>query len=391
MSEISSRVTSRRRILTIGAGAAMTGVIWTGARAQNANRPIRLGAILNLSGGGASYGIGARQGIEMSVREINAAGGIRGRRIELDIVDDGSDPAQSVTAMYRLANDNVDCIVGGMGSANVLANMEVAERAGIPYIVIGASNPKITTNRNKWTFRVVQSDTLQAQQLAQLAIDKLKFKRVAIINDSNDYGVGNRDAFVAEFARLGQKAVDIESYLTNDKDFNPQLARISSFNPDALAIFGTLPAAPAIMDQARDLGIKARFISGGGLASENLMALAPESSQGTIASVYFSEAIDPEAAAWARRFEQEFKRAAQTPRPSLASWSYRAIHFILAPSLEKAGTDKDKLRDAIANWRGKVFGLPGAEQYFDKTGHLVQLVVWVEVKGKEFVLLPGAN
>jgi len=391
MSDFSSRLYSRRHVLKFGAGAAISGALWTPVQAQDSGRPVKLGAILNLSGGGASYGIGARQGIEMAVKEINAAGGIHGRKIETDIVDDASDPAQSVTAMHRLVNNEVDCIVGGMGSANVLANMEVVERAGIPYIVIGASNPKITTDRNKWTFRVVQSDTLQAQQLAQLAAEKLKFERVAIINDSNDYGVGNRDAFVAEFERLGQKSVDIESYLTNDKDFNPQLARIRSFDPDALAIFGTLPAAPMIMDQARDLGITARFISGGGLASENLMALAPQSSQGTIASIYFSEAIDPNATAWARRFEQEYKGAAQTPRPSLGAWGYRAIHFILGPSLLKAGTDKEKLREAIANWRGKLFGLPGTEEYFDKTGHLVQSVVWVEVKGNEFVLLAGAN
>ena len=126
--------------------------------------------------------------------------------------------------MQRLVSDGVDLIVGGWGSSQVLANMEVAERAGIPYIVVGATNPKITTDKNKWTYRVIFTDSVQAEQIADAAVEALKMKRIAVIHDANDYGVGNRDIFVASLKKLGIEPVDVMSYQSADKDFTAQLS-----------------------------------------------------------------------------------------------------------------------------------------------------------------------
>lgn len=367
--------------------AAVAAAVLAGATAAHA-QDIRMGVIAGMSGPGTSYGIGIRQGAEMAVREINAAGGIKGRKIALVVVDDASNPAQSVTAMQRLANEGVDLIVGGWGSSQVLANMEVAERAGIPYIVVGATNPKITTEKNKWTFRVIFTDSVQAEQIADAAVNRLGMKRIAVIHDANDYGVGNRDIFVASLKKLGIDPVAVASYQSADKDFTAQLSRIREANPDGLAVFGTIPAAPAIMNQARDLGIKARFIGTGGLANENLMTLAPKASEGTVLTTYFHEDVDPEAKAWAQRYVQEFSGGSQPARPVLAAWEYRAIRFIAAPCLASAGTDKDKLRQCIGAWKGRMFSVPG-EAHFDRTGQLIQPSVLVEVGGGAFQAFKG--
>ena len=239
-------------------------VVCHAAQAQD----IKVGVIAGMSGGGASYGASLRQGIEMAMKEINDAGGIKGRKLVFDVADDASDPAQSVLAMQRLVNDQVSIVVGGWGSSQVLANMEVAERAGMPYIVVGASNPRITTSRNKWTFRILSDDNDHAKRLADLATGLLHMKQIAVISDSNDYGVGLRDVFVARLKQLGVTPVDVESYQTNDKDFTAQLTHIAGSKPDGIAVMGTLPAAPAIMNQARDLGIDGRFIGAGGLSNE---------------------------------------------------------------------------------------------------------------------------
>ena len=361
---------------------------WMAMAAPAVAQDIKLGVVAGMSGPGTSYGIGIKQGAEMAVKEINAAGGIKGRKISLIVVDDASNPAQSVTAVQRLANEPVDLIVGGWGSSQVLANMDVAERAGLPYIVVGATAPKITTDKNKWTFRVIFTDSVQAEQIADAAVKRLGMKRIAVIHDANDYGVGNRDVFLASLKKIGIEPVAVVSYQSADKDFTAQLSRIREANPDGVAIFGTIPAAPAIMNQARDLGIKARFIGTGGLANENLMTLAPKASEGTVLTTYFHEDVDADAKAWADRYVKEFSGSSQPPRPVLAAWEYRAIKYIAAPCLASAGTNKDKLRQCIASWKGQLFAVPG-EAYFDKTGQLIQQSVLVEVGKGAFQAFKG--
>src|ERR1700679_1504480 len=273
------------------------------ARAQD----IKIGLIAGMSGGGASYGASMRKGFEMAMKEINDTGGIKGRKLVIDVADDASDPAQSVLAMQRLVNDQVDIVVGGWGSSQVLANMEVAERAGMPYIVVGAANSRITTARNKWTFRILTNDIGHETRLADIAVNLLHMKRIAVINDSNDYGAGARDIFVAHLKELGESPVDVESYQTNDKDFTAQLTHIAAANPDGIALLGTLPGAPGIMKQARDLGIEARFMGAAGLSNEAIMTLAPEASQPTIATAYFHDSLDAEAKDWSERYMAMFK------------------------------------------------------------------------------------
>ncbi len=348
--------------------------------------PIKLGVIAPLSGGGTSYGIGIKQGAEMAVDEINQAGGIKGRQIKLTVVDDASDPAQSVTAMQRLVEqEKVDVIVGGWGSSQVLAHQGTVEKAGVPYIIVGATNPKITREGNKWSFRVIQTDAIQAVEIANAAVNKLNLKKIAVIFDSNDYGTGNKDVFVKRLQELGMQPVAQESYKTNDKDFTAQLSKIKEANPDGLAVFGTIPAAPSIMTQARNLGITARFLGTGGLANEQLMGLGGKAVEGTVLTTYYHEDTDKDAGDWGKRYSEKYASSTTPPRPVLAAWEYRTIKQILVPVLNEAGTDKEKIRTALESFKGNVFGVADPVS-FDKTHQLIQRSVLVEVKGSKFAL-----
>jgi branched-chain amino acid transport system substrate-binding protein len=370
--------------------AAAIGGLAGHAQAQG-TPDIRLGMVAGLSGPGASYGASILQGLEMAAKEINDAGGIGGRKISIDSADDASDPAQSVIAMQRLVNDKVDLVIGGWGSSQVLANMAVAERAGLPYIVVGASNPRITTDKNQWTFRTLTNDNGHADRLARVALDVLNFKKIAVMYDTNDYGVGLRDIFIADLAKAGMKPVQVESYQTNDKDFTAQLTHIAAAAPEALMVFGTLPAAAAIMNQARDLGIEARFMGAAGVSNEAVIKLAPQASQHMIATAYFYPTIDAEAKAWTQRLETAYAHANQTPRPSQSAPAYLALKLIAAPCLAKVGTDKAQVRECFRTWRGRYFGLPPADEHFDETNQLVAPLIVEEVVGQQFELLPGAN
>jgi len=366
-----------------------SGILLNSGRAP-AKDPILLGVIAGTTGLGSSYGRGIVQGAEMAVRDTNAEGGIHGHALKLLVVDDASNPARSVIAMRRLVGANVALVVGGWGSSQVFAHMDITENAGIPYIVVGATHPGITADENRWTFRVIQTDSVMASQLATLITDTLQLKRIAVLNDSNDYGVGNRDVFIAELAQAGMKPVEVAAYQTSDSDFGVQLRRIAAAKPDSIVIFGTVPAAPKIMNQARALGITARFFGTGGLANEALISLAPKASEGTLLMTHFHPDVDAEASAWAARFSKEFASQTEPPHPILAAWEYRAIRGVAVPCLRSAGPDSRNLRECIARWKGSLFGLSKAA-YFNPMGQLVQPPLVVEIQGGAYKLLREAH
>jgi branched-chain amino acid transport system substrate-binding protein len=353
---------------------------------ETSEEPIKIGVIAGLSGAGTSYGLGIQQGAEMAVEEINAEGGINGQMLELVIVDDASDPSQTVTAMQRLIDqEKVDVLVGGWGSSQVLAHQGTVEASGVPYVIVGATNPAITSVDNTWSYRVIKSDALQAREIADIAVNKLACEVIAIMFDSNDYGTGNHDVFVEGLSEIGVEPAVEQTYQTNDKDFTAQLTNIREANPDCMAIFGTIPGAPAIMEQARVLGITARFIGTGGLANEQLMSLAGDAAEGTIITTYFHEDTDAEAGAWAEAYIEKYSGGDAPPRPVLAAWEYRVIKYIIASILRDVGTDKDAVRQALEDWEGTIPGLEG-KVYFDETGQLAQVSVLVEVRDGVFKL-----
>lgn len=380
-----------KRSMTFMLSIVLCGLLLTGcgggSQAPAANKgDIKLGVIAPLSGAGTSYGIGIKQGAEMAVDEINAAGGINGRKIKMITVDDATNPAESVTAIKRLIeHENVDVIVGGWGSSQVLAGQPVVEKAGVPYIIVGATNPKLTTEKNHWTFAVIKSDAIQAEEIANSAVKKLNFKKIAIIYDTNDYGTGNKDVFVASLKGMGVTPVTIESFKSDDKDFAAQLSKIKQFEPDAVAVFGTIPAAPAIMIQARNLGINAQFIGTGGLANEQLIALGGKAAEGTILTTYFHEDTNATSQEWSKKIMAKFAGANPAANPILSAWEYRSIKQILAPAIAKAGTDKEALRAAIKGFKGVVIGFD-EEVYFNGKNQLVQPTVLIQVKDGKFKL-----
>lgn len=319
----------------------------------------------------------------MAVRDLNAGGGIAGRRVKLVSVDDATNPARSAIMMRRLAIANVDIVIGGWGSSQVFAHKEIAEQSGLPYIIVGATHPQIVKSENKWTFRVIHSDRDMARILAEVAVQRLGLRRIAIISARDAYGLGSRDAFVSSLASLGLRLTAAADYGGGEMNFTAQIDLIRAGKPDGLAIFGTLPTAAAVMNEARAMGVTAQFLGTGGLANSSLMVQAPEAAEGTILTGLFDEFIDPEAAAWARRYRKEFAGIDPDPQPALAAWEYRAIRYIAAPCLAGAGQDRAKLRNCIAGWRGPMFGVPGAVG-FDKTGQLVQPPVILEVRSGIF-------
>ena len=382
----STRTARPQRGWRIVAALAALVIAWLPGRvfAHGNQADIIIGVIAGLTGPGATYGAGILRGAEMAVRDVNAAGGVNGRKLRLMVVDDGSNPARSAIVMRRLIAASPALIAGGWGSAQVLAHLDFAEQAAIPYIVVGATHSNITSPRNNWIFRVTQTDRIMAQTLARVATTELGLKRIAVMYDSNAYGTGARDHFLAALEGGAGKPVAIETYQASSQDFRPQLQRIKLAAADAIAILGTVPAAPAIMNQARELGISGRFIGLNGLASDALIAAAPAASEGTVLTAGYSKDLSRAEQSWQDDYDIEYK-GRPASNLALAALEYRTLREIAIPCLRTTGGNGPALRNCIAAWRGKLFG-GDAEAAFDKSGQLLRPTLTLEVRAGAFTL-----
>ncbi len=351
-----------------------------------AAEPIKVGSLMALTGPGAAFGTNMLQGLQMAVDEINAKGGLLGRKVDIISIDDAAQPAQSVSAITRLIHqDKVDIIIGGWGSATVLANFKVAEKAGVPYLECGASNPRVTRgNNNQWTFAVLQNDEKQCIVVSKLALEK-GYKRFAILHDRNDFGKGGRDEFSKGLKQFGNlEPVVVESYQMGDKDFNAQLIKIREAKPDALGLFGTLVEASAIAIQMKKLGMNLPIFSMAGIANVNYIKLGGEAVEGTILASHFNRHLSPETEAWAKRYEEKFKQSSAMADPTSAWMSYSAGANCFPAAVKRAGSmEKTKVRDALRQVKWREYG-QDIDNYFDKEHAIVKETIVVQVKGGDF-------
>jgi branched-chain amino acid transport system substrate-binding protein len=353
----------------------------------HAKEPVKVGWLGALTGPGAPFGMNMLQGVKMGVEEVNARGGVLGRKLEIVSIDDAADPAQSVSAMTKLVyQDKVDVVCGGWGSATILANMRVCEKAGVPYIAIGGSNPKITSKDNKWTFRPLQNDAKQGLEIADIAVKQLGYKRFGIIHDRNDYGTGAKDVFVQGLSKHNLIPVAVESYQMGDKDFTSQLIKIREAKPDVLAVLGTVIEGAAIAIQRTQLGMgNLRIVGVAGLANMHYIKLAGKATEGTVCLTYFNRRLSPESETWARNYEEKYKDSSAVPTPDVAWMGYSSIVNILEPALKMAGsTNKTKIRDALRKVKWRDLG-QNINNYFDETGQAIRESIIIEVKNGDFV------
>lgn len=342
---------------------------------------IVIGVIGGLTGAGSSYGQGIVQGAQMAIEEINASGGIKNQKLTLQIVDDTSEPARSAIVMRRLISSSPSVIVGGWGSSQVLAHMGFAEQSAIPYIVVGATNPRIITATDNWIFRVIPSDEIIVSTLANYLVKKGK-KKIAVIHDRNAYGSASKDIFYTALKRHNLEPAVTQSYGTTDKKFQQQLASIKQSKPDSLVIFGTVPAAPSIMKQGRAMQITAPFYGTGGLINPRLLT---PTSEGTELIGFYHRELNDDVREWHKRY-LELYADTENPNPGNAIWEYSAIKHIVAPCLEQSEHTQVALRNCIANWRGPFTGATG-EAYINADGQLETKPIPIKIHQGEFQLI----
>lgn len=363
-------------------------MLLTAGMAFGADEPIKMGAVMRLSKGG-EHGIPCRRGVEMAVAEVNKAGGINGRKVELFVEDEKDSPAESVNAVQKLINvDKVVAIVGPMTSGAMMAAGKTADTAKVVAVTPTATTPKLS-GYGAYLYRGCSRIDKQAEVLTDYVVKNWKPKTVGIFFSNEPYGKGCSELFTKFFEKHGIKVVATEAFNRGARDFKAELTKIKAANPDILFIPGyTQETAPAAA-QARQLGMNQKILGVYGDMDPVYIQLAGKSAEGhVIGGEYDEDYNTPKNQAFKKSYEELVKKNNDPYNIMFAALSYDAASMILE-GMKKDGPTSDgikKFLDGMKDFDG-VTGKLSFDQTHDVARAGTLGVYILEVKNGKYVVV----
>ena len=312
----------------------------------------------------------------MAADEINAAGGINGKQVELLIQDDRSDASEAATIVTKfVTQDQVHAILGEVASSRSIAAAPIAQNAKIPMLTPSSTNPEVT-KKGDFIFRSCFIDPVQGAAIAQFAAKTLNAKTAAIMVDrKNDYSTGLEKVINETFTRLGGKMVATQSYQEGDQDFNAQLTSLKGANPEVIFIPGYYNDVGLIAKQARDKGITVPLIGGDGWDSTQLYAIGGTALNGS----YFTNHYSPyDEAPNVKKFVTDYKARFGSLPDALAATAYDAAKIMFDAIKRSSSLEGPAIRDALAATKDFP-GVTGTVT-FNKDRDAVKPIVMIEIK-----------
>jgi branched-chain amino acid transport system substrate-binding protein len=341
---------------------------------------IKIGAILPLTGEAAKYGEDAKLGIDFAVEEINAAGGINGKKIQVVYEDSQAAPSQGVAAIQKLITvDKVPVIIGAMASSVTLAIAPIAEENKVVLLSPASSAAKIT-EAGDYIFRNEFSDAYGGKVQAESTWDELGIRDVAILYVNNDYGVGVADTFEETFESLGGNITAIESFEQGATDFRTQLTKIKDSYPDAIVVFGYNEVI-LILKQAKELGIETQILCNPMFEDPEILEKLGDLAEGVI-YVYYG-GFDPKSEEeQIKVFVSSFSEKYGREPGYYSALSYDAMK-IISLAIEKGAFKSEGIKSALYAIKDYP-GLTGTTT-FDENGDVIKPVTLKTVRNGEFV------
>ena len=307
---------------------------------------IKIGHYGSLTGSEATFGRSTSNGVRLAIAELNAAGGIDGKTIELIEYDDKGETREAGDVVNRLvSSDKVVAVIGEVASSLSLAAAPTCQNAKVPMISPSSTNPKVTLVGD-YIFRVCFIDPFQGYVGAKFARENLKAKTAAVLIDqSQAYAVGLAEEFTKNFQKMDGTIVTSQSYNKGDADFTARLTAIRAQNPDVIYIPGYYTDVANIAVQARKLGITVPLLGGDGWDSEELGKNAGKAIEGC----YFSNHAAPDdPSPVIQGFMAKYKDEYGGQPDALGALGYDAANLLFAALKQTKGEGGPKLRDAIA-------------------------------------------
>lgn len=339
-----------------------------------------IGEVGSLTGSEAAFGISTRNGIELAIEEVNAAGGVKGKKLAVRVYDDQSKPEEAASATARLiTQDKVVAILGEVASSNSLAMAPKAQEAKIPMISPSSTNPKVT-EVGDYIFRVCFIDPFQGYVMARYAHDSLKFSKVAILTDKKSaYSEGLTEVFQKKYSEMGGRIVGVEAYAKGDTDFRAQLTNIKKLKPEGLYVPGYYQDVALIAEQAKELGLTVTMMGGDGWDSEKLFELGGTAVEGSYVSNHYS-ADDPSPRV--QEFIKKYQAKFGSVPDSLAALGYDSAKVLVEALKRATDSTGPNLKEALAQTKDFP-GVAGTITLDDKRNPVKPAVV-LKVEGGKF-------
>jgi branched-chain amino acid transport system substrate-binding protein len=312
------------------------------------------------------------------MEEINAKGGVLGKKLELVVEDGQCKPAESVTAAEKLiVRDKVPAIMGAFCSGATLAVMPVAERHKIPLVTGVSSSPVITEKLHPYFFRNAESELMTAQAFAGILYEKMGMKNIYYLAVNDDWGRGTVGAFKETFDKYKAKTVGTEFVDRTANDFYTPLTKIRAANPDVMIVVAETQAGSIIAKQSKELGLKSKIFGVGAWATPSFMNLAGDAANGLLSGVVYASTMDNPRN---KEFVAKHVKAYGEEPGKYGAAGYNSIN-VIAQAIQRAGApDPEKIRAALEKTD---YDGPNGRIKFDSHHQAVGLeLVLVELQNK---------
>jgi branched-chain amino acid transport system substrate-binding protein len=325
--------------------------------------PLKIGVVSAQSGPGAESGRFQVQGAKLAADEINKAGGVLGRQIELVIEDDQTTNPGAVLAFSKLAGDkDIPAFIGSIRSTQVHAMAPDILKTGKP-VMIGGTDPQLTRLGNPWLFRCRPNDIYSARVISDFGVKQLKLKKWAIVHSTDAFGTNGMKNLTEALKKQGIEPVLVQGYTNNSQDFTPVALAVKQSGADVMGTYMTFePDQGIFAKQLRQLGVTVGWVGSPTTVTSTALKLAGPALYGSYAVVDFNRDSSAEAKSFAAKYEAAYKSVPDI----FASWAYDAVH-VLALAINKAkSTEPQAIRTAILAIKGH----KGAEGIynFDQNG-----------------------
>lgn len=359
---------------------AVTGLTACGKEA--AEDTIKIGFAGPLTGDCSQDGTACKEAALLAIKEVNDAGGINGKQVELVAYDDKSDPKEAAVVANKLAEDSsILGIVGHYNSSCTLAGAPIYNKAGVVEVAYGSSAPAVT-DAGDYTFRVLNSDDMQGALVADWAVNELGYKNCAIVYENSDYGLGNAESFKNAALEYGATITSEDSYITGQtKDFTSILTNIKNSDAEMVFVGGLYNECAMMMKQADTVGLDIQMMSTDGVFSPSLIELSGEAGEGFLLIGTFHLENPAEIC---QSFISGYEELYEGKEPgTYAAMSYDATRVLLE-ALKNGCTDREAVREYLTTMRD----FPGAagDITFDENGDVVKAPLKLVIKDGEYAL-----